>query len=837
MKINFLKSLNLGAFICTVFLLCVANVNAQVPITNYSVNVNGQVELEINAAADRYYLLQVRHHVDSAFKITSSMTLGQAGSIIVTEPLGSYGVDHYQVLEFDANAPGDFDNDGIDDITEYNNFPAQNPLNNALEVDTLNGQTGVDDYNTFNILSIQQDEWQWTPYLDGKEFVKFIIFNFDSIHPQLYFMNTNTHALHADFGSYIGGNHLAPTTIKGQVVFHPTVLSDNGTIGTYAFNYSNGESKDFEVVQRTQELLAASMPFLTNNLSYFVNVGNETDYNNEIALYDNSRIPILLESDVYGSVDYWGLNQKEGYGYFRQVGPNEVPGAKDIVLYDQLPNTLPRVGGIMTSVFQTPLSHVNLRAIQDKIPNAFIRDPLDIDSIADLLNSYVYYSVEQSSYTIREATLEEVNAWYESQRPTETQTPPLNLEYKQIKNLDDITFHMYDGFGAKASNVATMRTFGFEDGTIPYGFAVPFYYYKEFMEYNGFYDEIATIMADPLFQADRDVRDVKLEEFRQKIKDADMPQWMLDDLADMHYSFPIGTSVRCRSSTNNEDLPGFSGAGLYDSKTQHPNEGHISKSIKQVYSSLWNLRAFEERDFYRVDHFKTAMGVLCHPNYSFELVNGVGVSSDPIYQTENTFYWNSQVADELITNPNGNSRAEELLVKRFPSGADDDFSVLQYSSLLGGDSLLMTDAQMGQLRTYLGIIHDEFEHLYHAEGNPTFAMDIEYKITSDNRLAIKQARPWVSYRGDSYVDNNADACELLVYPNPADDYVSVSYEFCSLTSIQITDYMGRVVVSQEAAHELSSNVYLYLNNLSQGMYVVTGFVGDEPTGSAKFMVR
>ena len=27
-------------------------------------------------------------------------------------------------------------------------------------------------------------------------------------------------------------------------------------------------------------------------------------------------------------------------------------------------------------------------------------------------------------------------------------------------------------------------------------------------------------------------------------------------------AFPVGTAVRCRSSTNNEDLPGFSGAGL-----------------------------------------------------------------------------------------------------------------------------------------------------------------------------------------------------------------------------------------------------------------------------------
>ena len=65
---------------------------------------------------------------------------------------------------------------------------------------------------------------------------------------------------------------------------------------------------------------------------------------------------------------------------------------------------------------------------------------------------------------------------------------------------------------------------------------------------------------------------------------------MTEAFGPLHKSFPEGRSIRCRSSTNNEDLPGFSGAGLYDSTTHHPLEGHLSKSIKQVYASLWNFR-------------------------------------------------------------------------------------------------------------------------------------------------------------------------------------------------------------------------------------------------------
>ena len=106
---------------------------------------------------------------------------------------------------------------------------------------------------------------------------------------------------------------------------------------------------------------------------------------------------------------------------------DETPGSRDIVLYDALPNSLPRVGGIITSVIQTPLSHVNLRAIQDNVPNAYIQDPLSIDSIANLLNNYVYYKAENETFQFREATLEEVNNWYDALRPTEPQIPERDL--------------------------------------------------------------------------------------------------------------------------------------------------------------------------------------------------------------------------------------------------------------------------------------------------------------------------------------------------------------------------------------------------------------------------
>lgn len=820
----------------TIFLLVILTQVAfgqQIPIQNYSVDVKGQVRLEVNSGNGKYYLLQVRHHPDSAFTLMTSMTLGQSGTTVITEPLRAYPLNHYRVLEYDLINPHDTDNDGTNDPDEFNSMPAKGPLNAASPLASEHALVSLNTLSAFNTVSTEENGTPWVEYLNDVEYVKFIILDFYTADPKIYFINSNNYDLHADFANYLGINHLSPTLIKGQLIYNPHILSANGTLGTYAFNFSNNEAKPFETVQRTQELLAANMPYLTNNLSYFITANNEQDYQDNSSLYQNSRVPVLFESDVYSGINYWGLNQSEGYGFFRLMAPGEVPDSRDIVLYEALPNSLPRVGGIVTSVIQTPLSHVNLRAIHDNVPNAFIRDPLLNDSISSLLGHYVYFKTNQSSYELREATLEEVNAWYENKRPTTEQNPPLNLSYKSILPLNDISFGMYDGFGAKVANVATMRTFGFAEGTIPNGFGIPFYFYQEFMKHNHFFEEIELMLQDSAFIADRTVRDTQLEELRDNIEDAAMPGWMLDSLAEMQNSFPSGTSIRSRSSTNNEDLPGFSGAGLYDSKTHHPNEGHISKTIKEVFASLWNLRAFEEREFYRVNHFKASMGVLCHPNFDDEKVNGVGVSADPVYNTENTFYLNSQLGEELITNPE-NTYPEELLLKRYPDG-NENYSVIQYSSLLDVDTLLMSDPQLDLLRQYLEVIHDRFAVLYNAVGNPTFAMDIEYKIDSTNQLAIKQARPWVSYVPTPANQVGSFNCDFVLFPNPASDLINVGCDDCGIAAVRIVDIKGSLVLEKTMEQAENWDPQISIAHLQNGLYFLSGSMNGSVCKTLRFI--
>ena len=220
-----------------------------------------------------------------------------------------------------------------------------------------------------------------------------------------------------------------------------------------------------------------------------------------------------------------------------------------------------------------------------------------------------------------------------------------------------------------------------------------------------------------------------------------MPTWMTEALTELQNQFPTNASIRCRSSTNNEDLPGFSGAGLYDSFTHHPDEGHLSKSIKQVFASLWNYRAFDERDFYRIDHNAAAMGVLIHKNFDGEQANGVAVTTDPFYQTEDSFYLNTQIGEDLVTNPDGESVPEEILLNKLNGRK---FTLVRPSNRVPDGEQILSKSLLQDLQIVLNRIDASFRPHYNVlPWTKAFAMEIEFKITAEGAISIKQARPWV----------------------------------------------------------------------------------------------
>ena len=694
------------------------------------------VPIVVESTTSDYFVLYVSHDVDGTeSELPVLVKQGAAGTTTLAENVEALPAERYRVEKYLTADPADVDGDCIDDITELGDPVGMSPVNPAVAIDINDGALAVPGNQTYEALAV------------GGYF-KFGLIGMDTDRPSAYFINAKTHPTHQTFLDDRSINR--QRVILGTIAYNQNRFAPDGSQGVYHYSLNTLPSRysfSFSLMERAHTLLAASMPLLENNLALHVRNHELPHIQSDLPLYQESRIDLVFDGDVYSGTNFLALNPEEGYGLLQVLEPDDRPHPRNIVIYEGLPNELPRVAGIITTVPQTPLSHVNLRAVQDGIPNAYIRNIRDDPAVAPLIGSYVRYEVTDSGWDLRAATKEEVDAHYEASRP-QPQTPEQDLSVTEITPLNEIGFDDWRAFGVKAANVAVLGTLDFPEGTVPEGFAIPFHFYDEFMKATGFYGAIMDMLADEDFQTDFDVQDDMLDDLRDGIKDADTPQWIIDALTAMHAEFPAGQSLRYRSSTNNEDQPGFNGAGLYDSKTQDPEETEedgIDKSLKGVFASLWTFRAFTEREFHRIDHLAAAMGVLVHPNYKDELANGVAVSfdliygQDPIYGRDDRYYVNTQVGEDLVTNPEAHSIPEELLLRR----GHDTYIVLSTSNLVEPGELLMSDAQLTQLRDYLTTIHDHFKGLYNPGPNDPFAMEIEFKITSEDVLAIKQARPWV----------------------------------------------------------------------------------------------
>ncbi|MDB4772334.1 PEP/pyruvate-binding domain-containing protein, partial [Akkermansiaceae bacterium] len=260
-----------------------------------------------------------------------------------------------------------------------------------------------------------------------------------------------------------------------------------------------------------------------------------------------------------------------------------------------------------------------------------------------------------------------------------------------------------------------------------------------------FYPEVAAMISNADFQSNPALRESLLANFRDRIQNkSTMPTWMYQELTELQNKLPPDITPRLRSSANAEDTTSFNGAGLYDSFTHKDNEGHISKSVKQVWASLWNYRAYEEREFYRINHLSSAMGVLVHPNQKNEQANGVAVARNIFDPDWEGYYFNAQAGENLVTNPEDNSTPEELLAAKLFGNSQFEIQYIRYSNQVPEGETVLTRRQVLDLVEDLQIVNARFKTLYNERFNRNFAMEIEFKITEAGKISIKQARPYVN---------------------------------------------------------------------------------------------
>jgi len=151
----------------------------------------------------------------------------------------------------------------------------------------------------------------------------------------------------------------------------------------------------------------------------------------------------------------------------------------------------------------------------------------------------------------------------------------------------------------------------------------------------------------------------------------------------------------------------------------------------------------------------------------------------------------------------------------------------------------MGEQYLDQMRDYLTVIHDEFEELYKAQNNESFAMDIEYKITSADQLIIKQARPWVSFvpKEDSLIIN-PQPFSLNLFPNPAQENIKVQCKDCGLKSLTLTNSIGQIIQTIELSDTNNLNTEINISNLPLGIYILSGLSNNNDSWySMKFIKK
>ena len=178
------KKISLFIYCLSFFNFCFAQ---PVQIDNYSINNLGQVQLSIEAESDKYYILHAQHNTN--FNWATSMTIGIDGTMVISESGGAYPLENYSITAHDIANPDDYDGDGIDDITEFNNMPTDAPFNYADPIAFVDGATSIPDAATFMDLATVNNVG-WAPFLDDQLYVKFGILDRDTDQPKVYFINS-----------------------------------------------------------------------------------------------------------------------------------------------------------------------------------------------------------------------------------------------------------------------------------------------------------------------------------------------------------------------------------------------------------------------------------------------------------------------------------------------------------------------------------------------------------------------------------------------------------------------------------------------------------------------
>jgi hypothetical protein len=424
--------------------------------------------------------------------------------------------------------------------------------------------------------------------------------------PRIYYVNFRRYSFH---GEFVRANYL--TLERGREFFRHNYLEAGRRflMGTIAYQPKADKfTFEFQEVDLiTQELLSEAYTKLQGSFFAPLYFKPNSAHHERIAaqLHD---VPRLRADELEEPGDYVPLNQAKNYGVLRildRLTDETIIDRNEIIIFREAPLTLTPLAGVITTKPATPLAHVNLLAKGWGIPNAYIKDA--DETFKSLEGKFVYFETREDGFTLRPAEAKETAEYgRRAAERSDLMTPRADLEYKKLTELKDQRRTDAARFGAKAANLSEVTRAaraGLITGvTVPPGFSIPFFYYAQFIIENDLEDAIIEMLGDDRFNHDPAYRKKRLNELRDRIQRGRVnPEFEKAVIARTRAMFGA-KGVFVRSSTNAEDLPDFSGAGLYTSVPNVRSEAALIEAIKTVWASLWNYEAYEARESAGLNH-------------------------------------------------------------------------------------------------------------------------------------------------------------------------------------------------------------------------------------------
>ncbi len=618
----------------------------------------------------------------------------------------------------------------------------------------------------------------WDSSIPGATAVKTVIDRLDG--DALYFQNSKRYCIHWEFASaHLSGDGLPIVPELGAFNETEYYSPDRRFILGSLSYYDGPKQWVYEISPydtASAEMITTAFRKIRENLWVGDKLGfHPTSVAVETVAKDlPADVPIVSTDELYAGVDYQPLNPGTSTGLLTFHTVAEVDGGytpyREIVVLDAVPNDISIVAGIITSEFQTPLAHINVLSVNRGTPNMAVRGAQDLAELKALEGKWVELTVGAFDWEIRELTADEAEAWWQAHKPEPLVVQPMDLSVTDLRGgldmldldaaeLGDAIHDAIPAFGAKATNYGALmeaEAQGLAVHAQP-GFGVPMYYYNQFMEDNGLWDRVDALFADPQW-ADPTYRSTALEGFKDELRAKPMRPEVVAAIVARAAEFFPGEDIRFRSSTNSEDLGAFTGAGLYNSETGKPavdgsGTDSVEWAVKKVWSQVWNPRAYEERNYYSMNHLDVGMGLLVHANFPVEESNGVAITNNPFDTTglEPGFYVNAQVDGEDVVTPDPGVLPDAYLQYFYSPGQPVVY--IQHSTLVAEGETVLDAEQVYALGVQLDAIHTFFRSAYGSDGG-WYALEVDWKFDDKYtpgtpELFVKQARPFPGWSSDA----------------------------------------------------------------------------------------